>query len=84
MMTYSSLFKCKRIETYLLQDKAILDELRAEGYCWIKRLNHTRFHEITRNPTIGCTVELFTLYNVGTVPIDSFKGKKLINKLCYF
>jgi hypothetical protein len=84
MMTYSSLFKCKRINTYLLQDKAILDELRAEGYYWIRRLNHTQFHEITRNPTIGCTVELYTMNHVGCVAIDSFKGKKLINKLCYF
>jgi hypothetical protein len=84
MMTYSSLFKCKRICTYLLQDRAILDELVTEGYCWIKRVNHTHFHEITRNPTIGCTVELYTTNHVGCVPINSIKGKKLINKLCYF
>lgn len=83
-MTYSSLFKCKRIHTYYLQDEAILRELKAEGYCWIKRFKHTHFYEITRNPTIGCTVELYTNYHVGAVSIDSDKGKKLIHKLCYF
>jgi len=84
MMNYSSLFKCKRIQTYALRDEVILNKLMAEGYCWIKRFNHTHFYEITRNPTIGCTVELYTNNNVGTVPINSKEGKKLIHKLCYF
>ncbi len=83
-MTYSSLFKCKRINTYTLKDEAILNKLVTEGYCWIKRFNHTHFYEITRNPTIGCTVELYTSPYVGTVAIDSREGKKLIRKLCYF
>lgn len=84
MMTYSSLFKCKRVPSILLQDSNILNELIAEGYYHIKKYNFTSFHEITRFPTVGCIVELYTIPNVGTFPINSDKAKKLINKLCYF
>lgn len=84
MMVYSSMFKCKRISSFELQNEVILNKLIEEGYLWIKRYNVTQFHNITRNPTIGCTVELYTTRSVGTIPIDSVKGKKLINKLCYF
>ena len=59
-MTYSSLFKCKRIHTYLLQDSYVLNELIREGYRYIRRFNYVQFHEITRYPTMGCIVELFT------------------------
>ena len=83
-MTYSSLFKCKRINTYLLQDETILRDLIKEGYQYIRKFNYVQFHEIVRYPTMGCVVELFTVNHVGCVRIDSDKGKKLIRRLCYF
>lgn len=84
MMTYSSLFKCKRVHSVLLKDSSILNDLLNEGYLYMKKYNFVSFHEITRFPTVGCVVELYTIPRVGAFPINSDKGKKLINKLCYF
>jgi hypothetical protein len=83
-MPYSSLFKCKRLSTYILQDQSILNDLLQEGYHYIRKFNFIQFHEITRYPTVGCVVELFTINRVGCVRIDSKEGKKLIAKKCYF
>jgi len=83
-MTYSSLFKCKRIHTYLLQDEYILQRLIEQGYIWIRRYDDISFHNLIRYPTTGCIVELFTTCHAGCVPILSPKSKKLIYKLCYF
>jgi hypothetical protein len=83
-MSYSSLFKCKRIHTYLLQDSHILEQLIREGYKYVRRYNYVQFHEITRYPTMGCIVEIFTIPHVGCVEIDSNVGRKLINRRCYF
>lgn len=84
MAIKSSLFKYKKINSYLLQNKLILNGLIAEGYCWIRQYAHSNFNEIIRNPTVGCIIELYTTEYTGTVPIDSKEGKKLIHKLCYF
>jgi hypothetical protein len=83
-MPYSSLFKCKRINTYLLQDSQILNDLIKEGYHYIRKFNYVQFHEIVRYPTMGCVVELCTINRVGCVRINSKEGQKLINKKCYF
>jgi hypothetical protein len=83
-MPYSSLFKCKRIHTYLLQDPTVVEELMNEGYRYIRKYHFSNFHEITRYPTIGCVVELYAVNVARSVRIDSKEGKKLINKKCYF
>ncbi len=83
-MTYSSLFKCKRIHTYQLQNTDTLQRLFEEGFVWVRRYNEVAFHEITRNPTLGCIVEVFTVRHIGCIAINSKEGKKLIKKLCYF
>lgn len=82
-MPYSSLFRCKRIHTGVLRDPDNLRSLIADGFQWIRRLERPEFHEIVRNPTLGCIVEIFTSYHTSCIRIESPAGKKLINKLCY-
>jgi hypothetical protein len=76
-------FWTKRVTNLELQNSEYLESLKAKGFCWIRRY-YPRFDLIIRNPTLGYPVEIFTIYNVGCVKIDSYKGKKIINKLCYF
>jgi hypothetical protein len=82
-MTYSSLFKCKRLHTILLQDTTVLNSILNEGFKWIRRIDKVEFHTITRYPTMGCIVEVFTSFQAGCVEIESRKGQKLIRRLCY-
>lgn len=82
MKEYSA-FWVKRMRNFELQDKDYLDSLKAQGFCWIRR-TYSGFNLIMRNPTVGFPVEIFTIFNAGCVEIDSRKGRKLINKLCYF
>ncbi len=67
-----------------LQNPETLEIYRSMGFVWIRQLHDRRFHEIVRNPTIGCIVEMFAIRHADCVQIDSPKGKKLINKICYF
>lgn len=83
-MTYSSLFKCKQLHSCLLQNKNILDNLKEEGFKWIRRVEKVDFHTIVRDPTLGCLVELSTSFQIGSIDINSRKAKNLIYKLCYF
>jgi hypothetical protein len=73
-----------RANTLDLQDPDILEFYKGLGYGWIRKMTDRPFHQIVRNPTIGCVVELYAVRHVDCVPIDSPKGKKLISKLCYF
>lgn len=83
-MTYSSLFKCKRINSNLLKNDQLFNKLKEEGFRWIRRVEKIHFHEIVRNPTMGCLVEISTSFQFGSLDINSSKAKKLINRLCYF
>ena len=83
-MKYSDYFRKVWITTSELKKPGVLAKYKKQGFIWIRKLNNKRFENIVRNPTIGCTVELFFLYDTGCVPIDSPQSKKLINKLCYF
>jgi hypothetical protein len=83
-MVYSTIFNCKRIESIKLQNEDILNDMIENGYVWIKKLDHEDFNKIIRFPTLGCIVELYKMPRAYSYHIDSIKGKKLINKLCYF
>lgn len=76
----------RRIEAYTYEfqrSPATLAALRAAGFHWIRRIPQ-KYELVTRNPTIGCYVELYTLYYPGTVHVDSQKGRALVKRLSYF
>jgi hypothetical protein len=83
-MKYSDYFRKIWITTSELKKPIVLEKYKKQGFIWIRKLTNKRFENIVRNPTIGCTVELFFLWQPNCVPIDSPQAKKLINKLCYF
>jgi hypothetical protein len=68
-----------RAYTRDLQDKRLLKTYMALGFQHIRRIV-----SIERFPTIGCLVELSLVPNIGSVPIDSPQGRRLINKMSYF
>jgi hypothetical protein len=74
----------KRMLSVELQNEAYFNHLYKSGFRWIRQYHPTDYNRITRNPTIGCIVEIFVQRDVGCIPINSTKGRKLINKLCYF
>jgi len=83
-MKYSDHFRKTVADTYDLQKPEILESYISKGFKWIRKYNDRSFENIVKDQTIGCTVELFFVKSVDCVRIDSPKGKKLINKLCYF
>jgi hypothetical protein len=85
MATYSSAFRMKRAYSMdLHNDKELLEELKANGFKYIRRYDNRSFNILLRNPTMGCIVELYQIHYYNCVPIDSPAGKKLISRLCYF
>lgn len=62
----------------------VLDELYKNGFRWIRKYNERKFDYIIRVPTVGFYVEVFVSRHPDCVPIDSYKAKKMIKKLCYF
>ena len=83
MSTY--LYQFQRLETMTenLRKPSVLAAMRIAGFVWIRRRVQP-FSAVLRNPTVGCHVELFTQQDVACVHIDSFEGRKLIKKLCYY
>jgi hypothetical protein len=71
--------KMIRAYTRDLQDKRLLKTYMSLGFQHIRRIV-----SIERFPTIGCLAELCLIPNIGTVPIDSPQGRRLINKMSYF
>ena len=68
-----------RVYTRDLQDKRLLKTYMTLGFQHIRRIV-----SIERFPTIGCLAELSLVPNIGSVPIDSPQGRRLINKMSYF
>lgn len=66
------------------QNPDLLKGLVDRGFVWVRRLDHRRFEQIVRNPTIGCLVEFSVAQDVGCVAVDSPVGRKLLTKKCYF
>jgi hypothetical protein len=83
-MKYSDYSRKVLISTIELKKIKLLEKYKKHGFVWIRKLNQKSFENIVRNPTIGCIVELFIIWQPHCVPIDSPKATKLINKLCYF
>jgi hypothetical protein len=83
-MPYSDIFRKAWVKTINLQNKELYDLYVKAGYKYIRKLTGRPFESYMRTPTIGCTVELFFVQEIGCVLLDSAKGRKLINKLCYF
>jgi len=67
-----------RAYTRDLQDKSLLKTYMTLGFQHIRRIV-----SIERFPTIGCLAELSLVPTIGSVPIDSSQGRRLINKLGY-
>ncbi len=70
--------KMFRVYTRDLQNKGTLKMYMSLGFQHIRRVI-----SLERFPTIGSLAELCVAPNVGTVPIDSPQGRRLINKLAY-
>jgi len=71
------------ILSFDLQNKQALQNYMNAGYLWVRRVEY-KFNYITRVPTIGCILEISNVRDIGSVLINSSKGKGMINKLCYF
>jgi len=67
-----------RVYTRDLQDKRLLKTYTTLGFQHIRRIV-----SFERFPTIGSLAELCIIPNIGTVPIDSPQGRRLINKMTY-
>ena len=81
---YSSIFGVKTLLSTDLQNAATYNKLVADGYVWIKQKHIQHFHNLVRFPTVGRWVEVSRTGAGHYVEIDSNKGKKLINNLCYY
>ena len=67
-----------RVYTRELQDKKKLKMYVSLGFEHIRRIV-----SFERFPTVGCLAELCIIPNIGTVPINSPEGRRIINKLAY-
>jgi len=84
MSKFKILFDMKRMLSVELQNEEYKNFLTRGGFNWIRQYHTNDYDEITRSPTVGCIVEIFVNYNPYCVKINSKKGQKLINKVCYF
>lgn len=82
--SYANSFRMIRVNSTQLRDPHTIDRLLEEGFLWVRRYNPQHFHQIVRNPTLGCTLELCVLQHPGCVPLLSKKAEKMIRRLCYF
>ena len=81
--TYASRFQITRTTTTELKNPATLEKYKRAGFLYIRKL-HYNYNKIAREPTVGSYVELSFMREVDSVPIDSPRARKLINRLSYF
>jgi hypothetical protein len=81
---YGRIFGTKVMLSTDLQNKETYNKLVSDGYIWIKQKHVDQFHRLVRFPTVGRWIELSRTGAGHFVAIDSTKGKKLINNLCYY
>ena len=81
--SYVDRFRIARTDTATLRNPYVMNYYICSGFKHIRQL-HYEYNKITREPTIGCYVELSVEAGVGTIPIDSPKARKLINRMSYF
>ncbi len=82
--SYCSFFRKTVVWSCDLQNPDVLEQYRMKGYKWIRRADPKRFADITRFPTVGFYVELYTSIYPGTKHLDSPAAKKMLKRLCYF
>ncbi len=82
-LDYVRMFGMKVIFSGDLQNKEVYDYLVADGFTWVRQ-RHRPFDKLVRFPTIGRWLEISRMPQQHSVPIESLKGQKLINRLCYF
>lgn len=70
--------KIIRVYTRNLQDKRLLKTYMSLGFQHIRRIV-----SFERFPTIGCLAELSLIPTIGSVPIVSPEGRRLIGKLAF-
>lgn len=83
-MPYSDIFRKAWVKSINLQNKKLYDLYVNAGFKYVRKLKDRPFESYMRSPTVGCTLELFFVQETECVLLDSVKGRKLINKLCYF
>jgi hypothetical protein len=83
-LSYGDHWRCKPFWSQDLLDPTVMKIAKEQGFAWIRRVDHRRFEQIVRNPTVGCMVELCVLQHVGCVPLDSPAAQKMLKKVCYF
>jgi hypothetical protein len=66
-----------------LRDPLVLRYYLDQGFLYIRRL-HYNYNHILRTPTDGCNVELTKQRDLGSMPLDSPKARKLIRRISYF
>ena len=81
--SYADYFRITRASTYSLRDPYVLNEYLKQGFMYIRRLNY-EYNKIAREPTVGCYVELTMRRDIGSYPILSQKGLRLIKNNSYF
>ncbi len=81
---YSHLFQRRYMWSVELQRPSVYQDILEQGFLWIRQDHSRSFDYYTRRPTVGCRVELYKVYHPDCVPIQSPKGQRLIQKLCYF
>lgn len=72
-----------RTTTVELRNPVKLERYLQAGFVYIRRLEFKYMH-IMREPTDGCHVELTKEMDVGSIPIDSVKARRLIRRISYF
>ncbi len=81
-MNYSKVFEKRRYRTTELKNPKLYSLLLNNGFLWLRKYNERRFEDTLRNPTLGCLVEVMTYPDVGTIPLNSYKARRIICKLC--
>jgi hypothetical protein len=82
-LDYGRIFGMKVIFSADLQNKDVYDRLLDDGFVWVRQ-RHLQFERLVRCPTVGRWLEISRMPQVESVSIESPKGQKLINRLCYF
>ena len=72
-----------KVTTVELRNPVILGRYLQAGFVYMRRLEF-KYEHIMREPTNGCYVELTKEKDVGSFPIDSAKGRRLIQRISYF
>ena len=80
---YADRFRIARTSTLALRDPRIFQRFTQAGFLYMRRL-HYDYNKISREPTIGCYVEMSVQPTVDSFSIFSPKARRLIKRDSYF